>query len=60
MMNASVQSVLEPGTGRFLQISFQQPHFRVKNHLKAYADVSKREIKDVGLGYFLYICSGVA
>mmetsp|Transcript_17328 Transcript_17328/g.27969 ORF Transcript_17328/g.27969 Transcript_17328/m.27969 type:complete len:199 (-) Transcript_17328:664-1260(-) len=53
-MMSSVAKVLKPG-GKFIQISFQQPHFRKKFLLNpALSDVEVETI-DSGLGYFFYV-----
>ena len=51
-MMREVRRVLRPG-GTFLQLSFQQPHFRKKYLAFLDAPVSVTSI-DVGLGYFLF------
>lgn len=56
-MMESVMKSLKSSTGKFLQISFQQPHFRKKYltqvPLKSAVIV---DTIDFGLGYFLYVC----
>lgn len=48
--------VLKPSTGAFIQISFDQPHFRKKFLLNEEFKwtLTQRSI-DHGLGYFMYI-----
>ena len=54
-MMQSIAKVLRPG-GTFIQISFQQPHFR-KKYLEScpLLALTNVETVDVGLGYFFFV-----
>lgn len=55
-MTAEMRRLLVPG-GVFLQVTFHQPHFRLRNYLESDGwAVRPHQVVPVGLGYFFFVC----